>query len=76
MPVASIGWTATCGGEARSPGTGPRRELTGPDGFQATFEMDASRRQKLLEGLDDIAETLKHEDAICRYESKHILPSI
>ena len=51
-------------------------EVTGPEGFQARFEIDPSRRQNLLEGLDDIAQTLRHEDAISRYEAKHALPPI
>ena len=32
------------------------------------FEIDASRRHNLLHGLDDIAQTLQHEDKISAYE--------
>lgn len=38
-------------------------------GFERSFEIDPSRRQKLLKGLDDIAETLQLEDKITAYES-------
>ena len=45
-------------------------------GFHAPFTLDESRRQKLLQGLDDIGETLKHESAIEDYEAAHRLPSL
>jgi 3-isopropylmalate/(R)-2-methylmalate dehydratase small subunit len=38
-------------------------------GFQRSFEVDASRRHNLLNGLDDIAQTLGHEDKISAYEA-------
>jgi len=34
------------------------------------FELDAERRRRLLEGLDDIALTLEQEDAIAAYEAE------
>jgi len=37
-------------------------------GFSATFAMDEDIRKRLIEGLDDIALTLKHEADIRRYE--------
>jgi 3-isopropylmalate/(R)-2-methylmalate dehydratase small subunit len=40
-------------------------------GFQAHFGIDPFRKQVLLEGLDDIGLTLKHESAIRAYESSH-----
>lgn len=40
-------------------------------GFSATFAMDEFSRHCLLNGLDDIGLTLKHESAIAAYESKH-----
>ncbi|MCM2373750.1 3-isopropylmalate dehydratase small subunit [Aporhodopirellula aestuarii] len=40
------------------------------EGFERSFEIDPSRRHKLLHGLDDIAETLQHEDKISEYEAK------
>jgi 3-isopropylmalate/(R)-2-methylmalate dehydratase small subunit len=38
-------------------------------GLQRSFEIDASRKHKLLNGLDDIALTLQHEDKISSFES-------
>jgi 3-isopropylmalate/(R)-2-methylmalate dehydratase small subunit len=37
-------------------------------GFSATFEMDAFRRNCLLNGLDDIGLTMRYEDQIAAYE--------
>ena len=37
-------------------------------GRAVPFELDADRRHRLLEGLDDIALTLQQEDAIVAYE--------
>lgn len=39
-------------------------------GFRATFEIDDFRRTCLLEGLDEIGLTLKHEAEIAAYESR------
>jgi 3-isopropylmalate/(R)-2-methylmalate dehydratase small subunit len=44
-------------------------------GFSATFTMDDFARHCLLNGLDDIGLTLKHETAIAAYESKHPAPT-
>lgn len=38
-------------------------------GFEATFEIDAFRRHCLLEGLDRIGLTLRHEAKIATYEA-------
>ncbi|MEM9587089.1 MAG: 3-isopropylmalate dehydratase small subunit [Planctomycetota bacterium] len=38
-------------------------------GFDKNFEVDESRKHKLLHGLDDIALTLQHEDKISAYEA-------
>ena len=40
-------------------------------GLSLTFDMDPSRRHNLLNGLDDIALTLKHADKIADYERTH-----
>jgi 3-isopropylmalate/(R)-2-methylmalate dehydratase small subunit len=40
-------------------------------GLEAPFAIDARARQRLLEGLDDIALILRHDDAIRRYEAAH-----
>ncbi len=42
-----------------------------PDGRQYRFEIDASRKQRLLEGLDDIALTLKYADEIRQFEDQY-----
>jgi 3-isopropylmalate/(R)-2-methylmalate dehydratase small subunit len=39
------------------------------DGFQADFEIDGYTRWRLLEGLDDIGLTLRHEEKIDAYEA-------
>lgn len=41
------------------------------DGKSTRFEIDPSRKKTLLEGLDDIAVTLKYEDKIAAYEKTH-----
>ncbi len=40
-------------------------------GFGATFEIDPFRKYCLLNGLDDIGLTLRHESELDAYESKH-----
>ena len=45
------------------------REIVAPDGRRVGFEFDETTRHRLLEGLDDIALTLQHEDAITAYEA-------
>ena len=39
------------------------------DGFEATFDLDAARRHKLLNGLDAIGVTLGHDDEIDAFEA-------
>ena len=46
-------------------------ELTGPDGRRIPFGLDAFERERLLEGLDDIALTLIREPEITAYEARH-----
>jgi 3-isopropylmalate/(R)-2-methylmalate dehydratase small subunit len=48
-----------------------RLVVIGPDGREVPFEFDEPTRQRLLHGLDDIALTLRHEDAIAAYEAAH-----
>lgn len=45
--------------------------VTDGRGFNATFEVDPFRRFCLLEGLDDIGLTLRHEAELDKYEVKH-----
>jgi 3-isopropylmalate/(R)-2-methylmalate dehydratase small subunit len=40
-------------------------------GFSAAFEIDEFRRRCLLDGLDDIGLTLRHEAQITAYEARH-----
>ncbi len=45
-----------------------RQVVVRPDGQEIAFEVDALRRRLLLEGLDDIGQTLQHTPAIDRFE--------
>jgi 3-isopropylmalate/(R)-2-methylmalate dehydratase small subunit len=45
-----------------------RQVVIRPDGEEIPFEVDALRRHLLLEGLDDIGQTLQHAPAIDRFE--------
>jgi 3-isopropylmalate/(R)-2-methylmalate dehydratase small subunit len=40
-------------------------------GFKASFEVDPFRKFCLIEGLDDIGLTLRHETALDAFEAKH-----
>jgi len=44
--------------------------ISGPDGGTIHFDIDPARKQVLLEGLDDIAGTLKSDPAIAGFEQK------
>src|SRR3569623_1732319 len=44
--------------------------IKGPDGGTIHFDIDPARRQPLLEGLDDIAMTLKADPVISGFEQK------
>jgi 3-isopropylmalate/(R)-2-methylmalate dehydratase small subunit len=46
-----------------------RCELRDDRGVLATFAMESFRRERLLNGWDEIGLTLRHEDAITRYET-------
>jgi 3-isopropylmalate/(R)-2-methylmalate dehydratase small subunit len=41
------------------------------EGFSATFAIDPFRRYCLLEGLDDIGLTMRHADALDKFEKQH-----
>ncbi len=47
-----------------------RREVRDDFGFAAPFACDEFRRRCLLEGLDDIGLTLRHESEISEYEAR------
>ncbi|WP_286763064.1 MULTISPECIES: 3-isopropylmalate dehydratase small subunit [Rhodopirellula] len=42
--------------------------ITDGQGFERSFEVDESRRHNMLHGLDDIAQTLLHEEKITAFE--------
>ena len=45
--------------------------ITDDEGFSATFDIDPFRKYCLLNGLDDIGLTLRHEAELDSYETKH-----
>jgi len=45
--------------------------ITDDEGFSAKFDIDPFRKYCLLNGLDDIGLTLRHESALDAFESKH-----
>jgi 3-isopropylmalate/(R)-2-methylmalate dehydratase small subunit len=47
------------------------QRVTDDRGFGATFEVDPFRKFCLLEGLDDIGLTLRHQAALDAFETKH-----
>ena len=44
--------------------------ITGPDGGSVSFEIDEMRKHRLLEGIDDIGETLQKAPKIDTFEDK------
>ena len=44
--------------------------LSGPDGVDIRFEIPASDRMRLIEGLDDIGVSLKHEAEVAAWEAR------
>ncbi len=46
------------------------QEITRPDGEKIHFELDSFRKHCLLNGLDDIGQTLQKEDRIASFEAK------
>jgi 3-isopropylmalate/(R)-2-methylmalate dehydratase small subunit len=49
----------------------PNQIVTDARGLSLSFEVDPFRKRVLLEGLDDIGLTLKHEDEITAFEKSH-----
>jgi 3-isopropylmalate/(R)-2-methylmalate dehydratase small subunit len=45
--------------------------VTDDEGFKARFEIDPFRKYCLLNGLDDIGLTLRHQADLTKYEAKH-----
>ena len=48
-----------------------RQLIVDPDGREIPFAFDPFQRECLLNGLDDIARSLAHEDALADYEASH-----
>ena len=48
-----------------------RQLIVAPAGREIQFEFDPFQRECLLNGLDDIARSLSHEDRITAYETAH-----
>lgn len=43
--------------------------ITGPDGGEIKFDIEADRKQRLLNGIDDIGESMLKSDAIDKFEA-------
>ena len=41
-----------------------------------SFEINSHKKKILLEGLDDIAQTLEHEEKISQFEENSTVPSV
>jgi 3-isopropylmalate/(R)-2-methylmalate dehydratase small subunit len=51
-------------------------KIRGEDGLEIPFQLDPTRRHRLMNGLDDIGLTLQHQDEITRYEKERaVAPS-
>ena len=48
----------------------PAQTLAAPDGSVHSFEINQTRKDRLLRGLDDVDVTLQHSDAISTYETQ------
>jgi 3-isopropylmalate/(R)-2-methylmalate dehydratase small subunit len=59
----------SAGGNARLTVDLERQTITSPRGEEIPFEVDAARRTALLEGLDDIGQTLLHAQAIAAWQA-------
>jgi len=44
--------------------------ITTADGKTQSFDIEPARKERLLNGLDDIGLTLQHEDAITQFEAQ------
>ena len=48
-----------------------RQTVTAPDGATHAFEIDATRKERLLKGLDDVGVTLQHLPQIEAFETQY-----
>ena len=60
---ASAGYSLTIDLESQT--------VIAPDGSQATFQIDPGLKEKMLQGMDDIAMTLAERELIEAFEQKH-----
>lgn len=51
----------------------PNNRIVKPDGSSIAFELDAFKKECLLNGWDTIGLTLRHEDKIAAYEKTHAI---
>jgi 3-isopropylmalate/(R)-2-methylmalate dehydratase small subunit len=49
-----------------------RLELSHPNGLRLSFPFDAHAQETLVEGLDDVARTLRREDEIAAFEAGYV----
>ena len=49
----------------------PAQTITAPNGDVLSFDIDAGRKARLVQGLDDIGLTLEKADTIRAFEAKH-----
>ena len=63
---------ARMGGNARISVDLQRQVVVRPDGTEIAFEVDELRRHMLLEGLDEIGQTLQRAPAIAGYEARQV----
>lgn len=78
LPVSFAGEQVQAIADQLSAGTGGRsmtidleaQKITRPDGSELAFEIDAARREALLEGLDAIGMTLKLADEIAAFQAE------
>jgi 3-isopropylmalate/(R)-2-methylmalate dehydratase small subunit len=61
---------ARLGGNARLTVNLQRQVVVRPNGEEIAFSIDPLRRRMLLEGLDEIGQTLAHNDAISAFEAR------
>jgi 3-isopropylmalate/(R)-2-methylmalate dehydratase small subunit len=63
-------WALDRGQEARLSVDLLRRTITDVDGRARTFELDNARRAALLEGRDEIDDTMRHAAAIAAFQAR------
>ncbi len=49
----------------------PQQTVTGPDGATCVFDIDATRKERLLQGLDDVGVTLQYLPQIEAFEAQY-----